>query len=100
MYKRWVYLSLILILSPSFAISPTAAQPPSTGIDPDIQAKADAGLAQAEYLVGLEYFNGDKVARDFAQAAVWLRKAADQGLAQAQYRTGLPLHEGIGRGPG
>ena len=96
MRKRWVYLALIFILSPFFLISPAAAQSPSAGIDPEIQSRAEAGQAQAEFQVGLEYFNGDNVPRDFAQAAGWFRKAADQGLRQAQFQLGMLCMRGLG----
>jgi TPR repeat protein len=42
------------------------------------------------------YADGQGVARDEAQAAVWLRKAADQGLPRAQYKLGVMYEKGQG----
>ncbi|MBM3840675.1 MAG: sel1 repeat family protein [Verrucomicrobia bacterium] len=60
------------------------------------QARAEAGEAQAQNLVGELYAEGKQVKRDFAEAIRWYRKAADQGLARAQYNLGV-LHD-IGQG--
>jgi TPR repeat protein len=42
------------------------------------------------------YDNGQGVARDYAEAARWSRKAADQGVAEAQFNLGV-MHDN-GRG--
>src|SRR5271170_968076 len=46
-----------------------------------LQAKAQAGQAWSQMMLGLEYRDGVDVAPDMAQAVVWFRKAADQGFA-------------------
>ena len=45
-----------------------------------------AGLAQAQYNLGVMYANGQGIPKDEAKAASWYRKAADQGEANAQAR--------------
>ena len=40
---------------------------------------AEQGNADAQYYLGLSYYNGKGVAQDYAAAASWLRKAAEQG---------------------
>lgn len=49
---------------------------------------ADLGNAMAAHWIGLLYFRGQGVNRDYAQSMEWERKAADKGLAVAQYDMG------------
>ena len=49
---------------------------------------AEAGNADAQALLGLYYFNGIGVERDYNQAVVWLTKAAQQGNVHAQVLLG------------
>ena len=46
---------------------------------------AEQGNAEAQYRLGLSYYNGEGVPKDYAQAAFWWRKAAEQGEDTAQY---------------
>jgi TPR repeat protein len=80
----------------SISVPALAQGSAASGIDPAVLAKATSGDAASQFLVGLDYQNGDVVPRDFAQAAAWYRKAADQGDARAQYRLGLFYERGIG----
>jgi TPR repeat protein len=50
---------------------------------------AEQGHADAQYMLGLEYFNGRAVPKDDRQAAKWLRRSAAQGNTDAQYLLGL-----------
>ncbi len=50
----------------------------------DELAKAVHGDVQAQYNVGICYFNGRLVKEDQAQAVFWWRKAAEQNFAPAQ----------------
>jgi TPR repeat protein len=61
-----------------------------------LQARAQAGDAQAQYLLGVAYNRGDGVPQDYAQAALWYRRAADQGDVNAQYNLGVVY--GLGQG--
>jgi TPR repeat protein len=45
---------------------------------------AAQGNAQAQYNLGLLYYNGQGVPQDYTKAREWFEKAAAQGLAQAQ----------------
>jgi len=45
---------------------------------------AEQGDAQSQYLVGLDYISGNRVAKDDAEGKKWLRKAAEQGHKKAQ----------------
>ena len=55
---------------------------------------AEQGDADAQYLLGRMYHNGEGVPVDMCRAVAWFRKAAEQGLADAQYLFGLLHHVG------
>ena len=50
---------------------------------------AEQGNADAQYMLGLIYFNGRLVPQDYGAAVKWLRLAADQGNEEASYLLGL-----------
>ncbi|MGA3372496.1 MAG: tetratricopeptide repeat protein [Terracidiphilus sp.] len=68
-------LALMVILASALASS--LAQ--TAAIDPAVLAKANAGDAAAQVLVGENYAAGNSVALDLKLAAEWYRKAADKG---------------------
>jgi TPR repeat protein len=55
---------------------------------------ARAGHADAQHLLGLMYYMGRGVQRDYRQAMSWHRKAALQGKADAQYVVGAMYYTG------
>ena len=65
----------------------------------DLQQRAAAGDATAQFELGALYYLGQGVPQDYAQARVWLEKAAAQGSPEAQYRLGLIYESGIGVTP-
>ena len=65
---------------------------------------AEQGDAQAQFNLGVAYYNGEGVPKDKNRAIRWLRLAADQNFAEAQYSLATLLlevdpvinkHEGI-----
>ena len=44
--------------------------------------------AEAQHKLGLAYYNGDGVEKNYAEAVRWWRKAAEQGSLKAQYNLG------------
>lgn len=60
----------------------------------EITPLAKAGVADAQHLLGLMYYMGRGVLRDYKQAMFWERKAADQGKADAQYIVGAMFYTG------
>jgi len=52
----------------------------------EITKAANQGNADAQYQLGLCYFNGNGVRRNYTKAAVWFRMAAEQGHTHAQYQ--------------
>jgi TPR repeat protein len=62
----------------------------------EFTAAAEAGNAQAQYLVGSMYDNGQGTAANDAEAVKWYARAAHQGFATAQYNLGMMLVHGEG----
>ncbi len=60
----------------------------------EITPLAKAGHADAQHLLGLMFYMGRGVARDYRQAMHWHRKAADQGKPDAQYVVGAMYYTG------
>jgi hypothetical protein len=56
----------------------------------------DEGDARAQALLGLMYYRGQGLPRDYAEAAKWFRLAADQGDVDAQFHLGVMYSEGQG----
>ncbi len=49
----------------------------------EIYNAAEQGDAQAQLNLGVCYWNGNGVAKDYAEAVKWFRKAAEQGINEA-----------------
>ena len=60
------------------------------------QPLADAGHADAQFLLGLMYKEGRGVERDFTASAAWLERAARQYHVDAQFFLGRALRDGQG----
>lgn len=60
----------------------------------EITPLAKAGNADAQHLLGLMYYMGRGVTRDYKQAFQWHHKAALQGKADAQYVVGAMYYTG------
>lgn len=58
--------------------------------------RAEQGDAEAQFILGVIYYNGSVVVPDAGRAAEWFRKAADQGHVRAQASLGYLYLEGIG----
>ena len=61
-----------------------------------IRARAEAGDAEAQCMLGTMYTLGNGVPLDKKEAAKWYRMAADQGHAGAQFSLGLMYTYGKG----
>ena len=92
--RSWIVVALLSLL----ALSPAHA-----GMTPqeviwfkDAKAWAEKGEAEGQSNLGICYFKGEGVAKDFVQAAAWFRKAADQGFAPAQTLLGHAYFNGEG----
>ena len=54
-----------------------------------LRTQANQGVAEAQTNLGLLYYDGRGVPRDYTQAREWFEKAAPQGDANAQYNLGV-----------
>lgn len=57
---------------------------------------AEGGLAQAQFQVGLCFFRGSGVPKNYGMAEKWFRRAAEQGFAEAQFVLYLMYDRGWG----
>ena len=62
----------------------------------ELTANAKKGDAKAQLGLGLVYFIGDSLTKDYAESAKWVRKAAEQNLVLAQNTLGQYYTQGIG----
>lgn len=62
----------------------------------EITAKAEQGDAQAQANLGDQYFYGEGVAIDQAEAAKWWLKAAEQGDPKSQFSMAFSYFKGLG----
>jgi TPR repeat protein len=61
-----------------------------------IEKKAQEGFYPAQCDLGICYFTGDGVLKNYAQAVIWFRKSAEQGWAPAQCYLGICYQRGYG----
>jgi TPR repeat protein len=55
---------------------------------------ADQGDTHPQALIGMMYYRGAGVPKDYAKAVYWWTKAAKKGHADAQYTLGLMYRDG------
>lgn len=73
------------------------AKPDGPGMDlSDLTSNERAEMADAQYALGLLYWNGRGVAVDFPRSAEWLQQAAEMGHAEAQLKLGYMYINGKG----
>ena len=61
-----------------------------------VRPLAEQGVAEAQFMLGTMYFDGQGVPQDHAEAFKWLRRAALQGIAESQYVLGIMYDQGEG----
>jgi TPR repeat protein len=90
---------LVASWSISYDATPQAAptSPPATLQDlPTLMGRAEKGDAIAEFQLGEACARGLGITNNYAQAAIWYRRAADQGNAAAQASLGELYEAGQG----
>ena len=85
-----------LVLAILFASALLRAFAQTPAIDPAQLAKANAGDAASQVLVGDSYAAGKGVAQDLQQAAEWYRKAADKNDIAGELRLAALYRDGRG----
>ena len=58
--------------------------------------KAAAGDAEAQFALGLMYYDGERVEKNAEEATEWWRMAAENGYAKAQFTVGVAYYRGDG----
>ena len=79
-------LMLGLLVLPAFAQDDIAA----------LKMSATQGAVDAQFNLGIMYFDGQDVPQDYREAVRWFRLAADQGYAAAQFHLGIMYRHGEG----
>ncbi|MGP8269219.1 MAG: tetratricopeptide repeat protein [Terracidiphilus sp.] len=92
---QWIRFTLVMLfasaLSSGFTQTLRIQYP---GIDSSLLARANAGDATSQILVGDSYKTGKVVERDYTQAAAWYRKAAVKGRTDALIRLAVLYRDG------
>ena len=102
-----IRITVIIATALSLAFTPLAAQDFSKGYDAaqagdyataiqEWTPLAEAGDAVAQFNLGLMYWNGHGVPKDYAECARWFRLSAEHGYAPAQHYLGVMLSKGQG----
>ena len=60
------------------------------------KGKAEKGDARDQWALGADYYDGQGVAQDYAEAVKWFRKAAEQNYAEAEANLGFCYDNGQG----
>ena len=70
----------------------------NSGIKPEnlLETRAKRGDANAQYILGLEYFGGFGRVKDYRKALEWYQKSANQGHIKAQHELGGMYYYGNG----
>ncbi|MDF1720453.1 MAG: SEL1-like repeat protein [Minwuia sp.] len=61
-----------------------------------LQAQAEAGDAEAQFLLGVRYRDGDGIGVSYGESAAWFQQAAEQGHVPAQVNLGIFYRQGVG----
>lgn len=61
-----------------------------------LRLSANAGIANAQYELGLAYYHGEHIKQDYAQALSWFEKAAEQEVPGAVNMVGVMYSSGKG----
>ena len=60
----------------------------------DCRVQAEQGHSKAQYNLGLLYYNGRGVRKDYKEAVKWYRRSAEQGHSKAQFNLALRYANG------
>ena len=60
------------------------------------RAAAERGEVIAQYNLGLQYYHGNGVPKNYVEAIKWFRKASEHGDVDAQFSLGSMYSDGLG----
>ena len=58
--------------------------------------QAEQGDAEAQFLLGLAYYNGEGIEESYEKAFEWWTKAAEQEVPSAMFNLGIMYRDGAG----
>ena len=91
-----VVATLILAVCSSACVQTQDEHRPAAQALADLRASAEAGDAEAQFILGGIHVTGVGVPQDAAEAVAWYRCAAEQGDASAQSNLGGMYDQGLG----
>ena len=94
--SAFVVATLTLAMCSSACVQTQDEHRPAAQALADLRASAEAGDAEAQFILGSFYVTGAGVPQDDAGAVAWYRRAAEQGHARAQYNLGVMYDQGQG----
>ncbi len=89
-------MRILCVIAAGLALSGAAALRGQVEANHDLQAKAQAGDADAQMQLSIDYYLGRGVPRDVSEALRWCRKAAEQGNIKAENNLGSAYDKGEG----
>ena len=93
--EKWKDVAAPIAAPQSHAPTQNAAEMSPEALE-KLHEQAEAGDMDAQYNLGILYYNGEGAPQDYVQAMNWFHLAAQQGDADAQFNLGIM----IGRGEG
>jgi TPR repeat protein len=82
-----------------FALDTTNASQAKSNVNVEtVRKEAEAGDSVAQFDIGVRFWTGNGVPKDYSEAVRWWRKAADQANLSAQYNLGWCYYFGEGVG--
>ena len=94
--SRYVVCIALVVATLTACVQTQDEHSPAAQALADLRASAEAGDAEAQFILGGMYVTGVGVPQDAAEAVAWYRRAAEQGYARAQYNLGVIYAEGVG----
>ena len=92
-FKQFIILGIVAILGTACGTTTTTPNFETT------KQQTQQDNADAQYNLGLMYYNGQGVKMDYKKAFYWFKKSAEQGNAQAQILLGEIYQTGYGGTP-
>ena len=89
-------ISFILILLLALSSVTFGAEDLSQSEIDDLISRVEKGDPEAQFELGLVYYNGQNVKQNYEQAVYWFKKAAEQNHANAQHNLGIMYYNGWG----
>jgi len=91
--KKFKSIYFVFLITPSLSVYGSSCL---NGDHDEWLIRAEQGDAEAQYLLGSMYHDGDGVPQDYKEAVRWYTKSAEQWHEMAQYNLGVMYYKGNG----